>query len=288
MSLFGGLLSAVAGPIIGGLFGRSNAKYSQKLADRSDAAKLQRMVADADAAGINRYAALQAGAGSSGAGPGPRVVSDTAWVNAFDKIDDVLSGRQAERDRQMQLNNELARISIDEARRGAETYRSPRVGTVGPQRLPGGAGTDPASTGSEIAELGLGDQLAEVGPVTVTNTGRLDEDFFPDFRLADVETTEARRGETPELISMLNWPLRWQQDRDFNYRVHQTAESLGISPNELYDRLREDPTNVDAVLMSGLGAMAQQGTGFITDSLERLRRSTQSSTTVRPPRVRAQ
>lgn len=96
---------------------RSDARFSQGLADASYSRRIQQTVADARAAGVNPYFALASGTANQTPGPGPRVMSTTARTGAFDMLDALITGRDAEDRRERELNNDLKRVQIDTMRR---------------------------------------------------------------------------------------------------------------------------------------------------------------------------
>jgi hypothetical protein len=202
-----GLLTAIAGPVIGGIMGRSNARYSQRLADTSDGQKLQRMVADAEAAGINPYAALMGGAATP-AGPGPRVVSDTAWTNAFDQVENILSGRQAAQDRQLQLQNELTRINIDGARRSAQNIsRQPGATSITPTttsapRLP----SNNIEVQTSVERGNDDDTFNPVWGENLTTDGREDPESIREPRTNETEMVSFIRAPDGRTVPVLEEP----------------------------------------------------------------------------------
>lgn len=212
-----GLLSAIAGPLIGGIIGRSNAKRSQQMANDAYQQRLQWTVADAEKAGINPYFAIAGGAGNSTPGPGPRIVSDTAWANAFDTVEDILTGRAAAQARKEELATDIARVELDQNR------ASPVTGVAGAafprvSQTPGIAEDRRASmpfvSGRQLmygepttgTPGGVSSQLEE-GPTTITNPYNTpsdvgNESYEPPWNV-DAESIEARDGEIGQFLAGL-------------------------------------------------------------------------------------
>jgi len=79
---------------------------------------IQRKVADARAAGINPYFAIASSGGSATPSLSP-VRTGVAAQNAFDKVAQILEGREAEKDRRDKIQDELTRVERDQKRTGS-------------------------------------------------------------------------------------------------------------------------------------------------------------------------
>ena len=78
---------------------------------------LRKIVANAKEAGIHPLEAIRSGAGVAGV-QGPRINSFTAAANAFDQVDNFLTGTQRAADEKRMFEAQLANIQSDTARMG--------------------------------------------------------------------------------------------------------------------------------------------------------------------------
>jgi len=160
MSFIGGL-SAVTG-LIGAIKGPSKAKpvYTD----------LRKIVANARAAGIHPLEAIRSGAGVAGV-QGPRINSFTAASNAFDKIDNYLTGTQRAADDKRMFEAQLANINADTA----------RMGRIASSSLTSQVGSSVVETTSDDSER-VDKQITNVEETYQTDGGQdLDVPVGPDL-----------------------------------------------------------------------------------------------------------
>lgn len=196
--MLGSILGAVAGPLISGFFGNK----SEKRAEQNNATRIQTTVADAKAAGINPLEAIRGGVASA-LNYTPRLASATALGQAFDRINDVISGRQAAETATKQVQEELQTIQRDQAKMG--TVASPGAGSgVGTGTASPAAPSLVSQTAARAAappEPETPQDLStpapfEDGPAPlVTNPFHEDTRINVDERWADAEDFEARYGD---------------------------------------------------------------------------------------------
>lgn len=151
--MFGALLGAIAGPVIGGLFqnkANRDARKAQPTPDRNllDQAKGAR---EASAKyGFNPLTMMQYGqtGGAGGVGPLPPLASVEMISSAIRDVSDVVSGDAARRRQQQQLELDLARLKIDQARSGVIVHPQNTVDDVGSGLSPLGRTTSTYAQGT--------------------------------------------------------------------------------------------------------------------------------------------
>lgn len=252
------LLTAVAPALLSGLFGRSQARAQQK----AYATRIRTTVADAREAGIHPLEAIRAGAANSVPDAGPRLISDTALQNAFDRVTDVIAGRRAQADEQKAVSAEITRINQDIMARGASPVsfgagagvvdKSPRVQS--PSNWQAGSGpTNGASwrngpTPNPHPEgVGLGTPAEPIeGNTSVTNPLNEGPDGLPRFtdpHNVDADAYAARYGEGGEWIGGLR---NASADTLYNRTLRQAALQMYGSVTrenlfDLHDRVSRNP-----------------------------------------------
>jgi hypothetical protein len=128
----------LAGKLVGVLGGVKDLFSKSKSAGKVVRSRVAGAMRAAEEHGLHPLEVL--GTAAMGAQPQqPRLGTHTALVNGFDKLDDVLSGRQATRDRLMEAQADLAEIQADRMRTGATGTQIPTtivegVKTGGPVR----------------------------------------------------------------------------------------------------------------------------------------------------------
>jgi hypothetical protein len=240
MALFSSLLSAVAGPLVTGFFGNKAESDAQAAANQANATKIQTAVADAKAAGINPYYAISGGAAATSATQIPRLASHTALGNAFDRVTDVLTGRQAQKDASDDVQSDLAEIARDTAARGtiAPTGAGAGVAT-------GTAGPSAPSLISPRMQQNVPDpqvDLTAPGPfedgpsALVTNPWHENSGMHVIPTMPDAEDVEARYGDLGSSIYGLGTVAadagysigravgRWRENRYFRNLYQQRHE----------------------------------------------------------------
>jgi hypothetical protein len=262
--MFGALLGAVAGPLVSGILGNRSQRKAQAHADEANATKIQTAVRDAKAAGINPYYAISGGAAATGAQTIPSLASHTAIGQAFDRVADVITGRQAQESATKAVQEDLAEIAHDTARRGsiAPTGAGSGVatGTAGPSAP---SLISPAATaypsvfnpdGSPMIDERLG-VLSNHG--AITETGRRGGEMFPHPLARDMGAVEERHGETPELYSMISWPYSQMRDAQYSHRLGQWAREQDINPRDAHEQLMDDPSRIDELPSFGQSLWAE-------------------------------
>jgi hypothetical protein len=99
------------GPLLS--FGASLIQGRQKQKNYEN--RISDTVRQAKEAGIHPLEAIRGGLAQQ---QRPPLMTQTAMTNAFDKVEDILTGRSAAEQKSLELRNDLMRIQIDEARRG--------------------------------------------------------------------------------------------------------------------------------------------------------------------------
>lgn len=151
--MFGSILGAIAGPIIGGLFqnkANKDARKAQPTPDRNllDQAKGAR---EASAKyGFNPLTMMQYGqtGGAGGVGPLPPLASVEMISSAIRDVSDVVSGDAARRRQQQQLELDLARLKVEQARSGVIIHPQNTVDNVGTGLSPLGRTTSTYAQGT--------------------------------------------------------------------------------------------------------------------------------------------
>lgn len=199
MGLFSSIVGAVAGPLIGGIFGKKKDK-PQEVVNRVD---YGRMVKDAEAAGFNPLTALRNG-GSAGFGvqsmpsmTGNNIWGDTAAAafNAWNNYDPHAQKRESLSDSLMQA--QLANIQADTALKMNPRSLVPKKNSFNvPVKL---AAQTTKGIGLAAAPAGLGSPtIPEAGDVAVTNPFQT---MKVDAKVRDAQNFEDRYGDS-ELGSM--------------------------------------------------------------------------------------
>lgn len=194
MGLFSSIIGAVAGPLIGGLFGKKKDK-PQEVVNRVD---YGRMVKDAEAAGFNPLTALRNG-GSAGFGVQsmPSMTSNNIWgdtaaaaFNAWNNYDPHAQKRESLSDSLMQA--QLANIQADTALKMNPRSLVPKKNSFNvPVKL---AAQTTSGTGLAASPAGLGRiKTPEEGDVTVTNPW---EKYEVNPKIRDAEIMETRYGDS--------------------------------------------------------------------------------------------
>lgn len=217
-------LGRAAGGLIGqGLLDRKNAKAQMAY----DANAYVRMAEGARRAGLHPLEVLRAG-DPGGASGSLKFGTSAAMQNQFDQIDAILTGEDAARRRREQLQDELLRVEIDQARAGS-LRSAQRAGLVSPS-LKAQAGIGAAPTMAE----------AESGETIVTNPGDIGSEFYVDPTRQDFAATEERTGDN----EIINTPLiaeHWYNDWSYRQSLRFSAEQLGMTEAELHAKIIENP-----------------------------------------------
>jgi len=194
---FGGPLGSGAGSALGGLLDDKKDRSNQRKYDAQEMANYrQRLVwlrEDAEKGGFHPLEALHGGAlGGMPSGTRPRVMSQSAAIGGFDKLNDVLSGDYARERNREDMRDELLRIDIDNAR------RTGRLGRVGGATFPADSNLDKSS---DPVRGALVPDDKESGRQTTTVMAPDHKDgSWANPRSPDAETLEARGGGAAEHI----------------------------------------------------------------------------------------
>lgn len=223
---------AILGRALGGALG-------QGLADRSarrdqmayDSNAYVRMADAARRAGLHPLEVLRAG-DPGGASGSLKFGTSAAMQNQFDQIDAILTGEDAARRRREQLNEELLRVDIDQARAGSLSAAQ-RAGIVSP------------SLRAQASAAGIGEAPtmadAQTGEAIVTNPNTIGSDQYVDPSRQDFAAMEERYGDN----EFVNTPLIIEQmfnDWDYRSALRFSAQHLGMTEAELHQKIVDDPT----------------------------------------------
>lgn len=176
-------------------------------------------VKDARKAGINPYFALSTGAANA-VPSAPRVASFTALTGAFDALDDVISGRDAQEDRNLELQNDLMAVELDQMRTEGGMQRSPRLASTQYSAPSVTGGTQPGAIATPPKPLGMlgAAGATEPGREIVTPVG--DGSVISHPLHMDGEAAETRYGD-PGLMSDPLYFYRSGRDAVFTRRVDE-------------------------------------------------------------------
>lgn len=194
--------------------------------------------------GINALELIRGGAGAGNWQSGPRVGSSATFADSYDQLSDILTGRQAKKDAREEVEDELRRIQLDQAK-GALSARGPRVGS-------GSISGDRGNVGPE----------GQTATVTDISAAPLDDDDrqMSDPNRLDFGNLTERHGES-ELIEALAFPLNWAFDRAYNMRLSDISRVTGQSRAEIHRQIAEGGPEVARSLYAQVINEKKPGTG---------------------------
>lgn len=224
-------VSSVAPTILGAV----SDNYSRKNAQEQYGRRLQTTVADARAAGIHPLEAIRSGAANSAPQSGPRLMTQTALTNSFDRVADLATGRTAAENANRDIERQMNRINLDIAKtKLAQQSTKPRIEPRFGQNPQPGLGNP-----NEIGDL-------EVRPAGVTNPTNINNNDFQDPTEPDVEDKSARHGDA-EIFQTI-WAFQSvANEQDYNAALEMMAPQLNLTKKELHERIKANPELRDAL-----------------------------------------
>lgn len=144
--MFGAILGAIAGPVIGGLFQSKENKAARRAQKQPNDNLLSQAQGAREASakyGFNPLTMMQYGqtGGTGNMGALPPLASVDMISQAVRDVSDVVSGDAARRRQAQQLELDLARIKLDQARSGVMVYPQNTTDNVGIGLSPMGRAT---------------------------------------------------------------------------------------------------------------------------------------------------
>lgn len=192
-------------------------------AKSSNAAQMNQFVRlrqAAERAGFHPLEVLRAG-GQVG-WQSPRLASSAAMTNAFDMIEDELTGEAAKRAKRQQVEDEIRQRELEILQQQTAAVNS--------------VITRPSiATGAVLG----GDNQLEVGRETVSNPlPRGGEGEFTSPWNPDAEVAEARWGDVMQEVVGIGNIFK---DMSYNAALGRLAKALGVSKRELHERIANAP-----------------------------------------------
>lgn len=256
----GGIFSVI-GTALGGLFGGGSGKVistalggalggsydSRRAAGKQNALDMQKFVRLRKAAedgGFHPLEALRSGQ-SIPAGTGSRLFSSLSNSNAFDVLEDELTGEGAKQRNRESVEDEIRERELDKQRYDvAQQQKNESSITRTSPRLPSASGSLPANLGAPVIMTATDDNepnpAVKPGRATVTPPRDLLSEVGSDPTRGDFAMTEERLGDN----EIINAPLVAEQainDMSYKASVAYTAEKLGMTNAEVEAAIRKNP-----------------------------------------------
>lgn len=207
MSIF----SALAGPLLKAGLGFLGQRSQAKRQNRLEMSKYVNLRKAAEAGGFHPLAVLQAG-GSVNMQAGPRLFTSLSQANAFDALEEEISGEGAKNRERQSVRDEIERLERDRLKYevAAATRTRPSIGNFGK----------------------IGSENAESRPATVSSLDTKQDGFVTDPHTPDAEIYTQRLGES-EIAQELMFLPNFIHDWSHNELVDWIADRTGKSKSEL-------------------------------------------------------
>jgi hypothetical protein len=232
-SFFGPIGTAV-GAVGDALAGHKAKKDQVNDQNALDMQKYVRLRKAAEDGGFHPLEALRSG-GSVPAAAAPRLFSTLSASNAFDALEDEITGEAARERRRQEVIDEINERELERAQqsvaRGVMT--TPTLATNRPPRLPGGAAA--GDTRGAMGAEGLTSTVTDVSGRDINDPER----WFSDPHRVDFGVLTERWGES-ELVEALAFPFNAAFDAAYTSRVRSIAEVTGRTPLDVHQDIAEN------------------------------------------------
>lgn len=209
MSIF----SALAGPLLKAGLGFLGQRSQAKAQNRMEMMKYANLRKAAELGGFHPLAVLQSG-GSVNMQAAPRLLTSLSQANAFDALEDEITGEGAKKRERQSVRDEIERLERDRLKHevAAATRTRPSIGTMS-------AGV-------------IGSENAESRSASVTSLDTKKDGFVVDPHRVDADIVTGRLGESEiiqELLFLPNAVHEWSH----NELVGWIAERTGKPKSEI-------------------------------------------------------
>ena len=216
---FGGPIGGALGGALGGAIDDRNDRSAQRKMDAQEWERHRNRFAylqqDAAKGGFHPLEALRATGAPGGPRSTPRVMTSLATQNAFDQLDEVLSGRQAAADKRQELEDELLRTQID------SYSRTGKLGRISEAAFPKKA----AATTSGQKTTSSGDHQT---------TDVVDEKTIPGSDPGETGNRGTRREPTPDLPLTMRVGAGDMELKGLNPEATETGLGEAITAGVIY------------------------------------------------------
>lgn len=270
---------------VGAYIGQRNQTREQNKLEMDKFARLRKA---ADKGGFHPLEVLRAG-GSVNTQAGPRLLTSLSATNAFDALEDEITGEAARERHRQEVKDEILERELEIQRTVAKGYRT--TPSIAPTGRTWQADAPPSSATPEVTPpkgattFGSPVQKPDVmeGMNTVTQTGDIGGDVFEDPSKQDMSVYEERDGDA-ELLNTIRAITSNINRWDYNAALEFVASRTDLTKQEVHDLVvRGNPSEMRDAL-PGLTARSVMRVQELWNALREMGRYDEPKK-ARPPRV---
>jgi len=248
---FFGPVGTALGAVGDGIMSHKSKKKETQAQNALEMDKFVRLREASERGGFHPLETLRAG-GQVQANAAPRLYTSLSQSNAFDALENEISGEGAKARERQRIDDEiqareLERLEIANAQMTQPTVRSntpfrPPLGSQGgaPRRPSTPPFIEPGKDAPRDDRPDANLDHVERGPDTVTGSRDLTGQVYNDPTRGDFSMVEERKGDS-EIVNAPMIAEQWYNDWNYNQALYYTAEELNMSTDELHQAIIDDP-----------------------------------------------